>query len=221
MTILWQPSDIQIQNTQMTKFRLFVNQNLGVKLTNYADLHQWSIDEIADFWQQLWQFTSVIHSSEPSSIIDSGKHMSEARWFNGAKLNFAENLLKYNDERTAIVFANENWVQQKITYQELQILVTKACDFLKSKDITVGDRVAGYLPNMPQAIIFMLATTSLGAIWSSSSPDFGEKGVVDRFSQIEPKVLITVDGYIYNSKLINISDKVKAILVTNLTHYYQ
>ena len=212
MTILWQPSDIQIQNAQMTKFRLFVNQNLGLQLTNYADLYQWSIDEIADFWQQLWQFTEVVRSSEPSSILDSGQHMSQAKWFTGAKLNFAENLLRYNDERTAIVFANEHGVQQKITYQELHVLVAKACNFLKSKGVTVGDRVAGYLPNMPQAIIFMLATTALGAIWSSSSPDFGEKGVVDRFSQIEPKVLITVDGYIYNGKLINISDKVHAIL---------
>ena len=212
MTILWQPNDTQIQNANVTKFRLFVNKNLGLKLANYTDLYQWSINELADFWQQFWIFSGVIRSAEPSSILESGQHMSQVKWFCGAKLNFAENLLKYHDERTAIVFANENGVQQKITYQELHIMVAKAGEFLKNNGVTVGDRVVGYLPNMPQAIIFMLATTALGAIWSSSSPDFGEKGVVDRFSQIAPKVLITVDGYIYNGKLINISDKVQAIL---------
>jgi acetoacetyl-CoA synthetase len=212
MTIMWQPSKEQIKCTQMDVFREHVNQIFTYNIKDYAGLYQWSVDKPEEFWGEFFKFSDIIHSKAPDKSVQFTSHISQTTWFPGAKLNFAENLLRYRDDKTAIIFANEHGVKEYISYHDLYIMVAKAADYLSGIGIISGDRVAGYLPNMHQSIIFMLAATSLGAIWTSTSPDFGKSGVVDRFSQVEPKVLITVDGYFYNGKTINIGEKVHAIL---------
>lgn len=214
MTILWQPTKTQIEHSQMDHFRTYVNQHLKQEFSDYQELYQWSVDKPEEFWGLFSDFVEIIYSQKASSAIELADHMSKTRWFLGAKLNFAENLLRYRDDKNAIIFANESGIQENISYHELYGKVASVANYLKTKGVTVGDRVAGYLPNMPEAIIFMLATASLGAIWTSTSPDFGEQGVIDRFSQVEPKILVSVDGYFYNGKTINITSKVQAILKT-------
>lgn len=210
--ILWKPSIDFIKKSQMDKFRLYVNSKLKLNINDYQELYNWSINELEQFWGIFWDFANLIHTKSYTKVLDSGNHISQCKWFIDSQLNYAENLLRYKDEKTAIIFVNELGVQQEISYSQLYELVAKAAHYLKSQGVKKGDRVVGYLPNMPQAIIFMLATIALGAIWSSTSPDFGEQGVIDRFSQIEPKVLITTDGYIYNNKKINNVSKIKVIL---------
>ncbi len=212
MTILWQPSVEQINNSQMNQFRIWVNRKYNLKFNDYNELYTWSVTNLDDFWASMWEFANLVYSKTYAKVLEPTDHISKCKWFIGSKLNYAENLLRYNDDNTAIIFANENGVQSRVSYKELNIEVAKAASYLKSVGVTKGDRIAGYLPNMPEAIIFMLATTALGAIWSSSSPDFGEHGVIDRFSQIEPKILITVAGYLYNGKTIDITDKVNVII---------
>lgn len=212
MTILWQPGIEQIKRSQMNQFREHVNQHFNYKFKDYSQLYQWSIDRPEEFWGEFFKFSDIICGETYSNVVEFSNHISQTRWFPGAKLNFAQNLLRYRDDKTAIIFANEHGVKDYISYHDLYVMVAKAADYLSSVGIVAGDRVAGYLPNMHQAVIFMLAATALGAIWTSTSPDFGKNGVVDRFSQVEPKVLITVDGYFYNGKIINIAEKVHAIL---------
>jgi acetoacetyl-CoA synthetase len=210
--ILWQPSAAQIKHSQMNHFREHVNQKLGHNFADYAHLYQWSVDKSEEFWNEFFKFADIIHSAPPVKTVEFTNRISQTTWFPGCKLNFAENLLRYRDDKTAIIFANESGIKENISYHDLYIMVAKAADYLIKVGVVAEDRVAGYLPNMPQAIIFMLAATSIGAIWTSTSPDFGENGVVDRFLQVEPKVLITVDGYFYNGKSIDITQKVSAIL---------
>lgn len=210
--ILWQPSEEQIKSSQMDKFREHVNKKFGYDFADYTQLYQWSIEKPEEFWGEFFRFSDIICSTEPNKTVVYSDHISQTTWFPGAKLNFAENLLRYRDDKTAIIFANESGIKDSISYHDLHILVAKAADYLINVGVVSGDRVAGYLPNMPQAIIFMLAATSIGAIWTSTSPDFGKNGAVDRFLQVEPLVLITVDGYFYNGKTIDITDKVSAIL---------
>lgn len=210
--LLWEPTIDFIKKTQMDQFRCQVNVKLNLNLANYQELYNWSISELEQFWASFWECADLIYSQNYTKVLDSGNHISQCQWFLDSKLNYAENLLRYRDEKTAIIFVNECAIQQKISYSELYQLVAKASYYLKTQGVKENDRVVGFLPNMPQAIVFMLATTALGAIWSSTSPDFGEQGVIDRFSQIEPKILITTDGYIYNSKKINNSKKIKTIL---------
>jgi len=210
--ILWQPSKEQIQNSQMNQFREHVNKQFAYNFVDYAQLYQWSIDKPEEFWGEFFKFSEIICSRPADKTVEFTNHISQTTWFPGAKLNFAENLLLYRDDKTAIIFANEFGVRDYISYHDLYTMVAKAADYLIGIGIESEDRVAGYLPNMPQAIIFMLAATSIGAIWTSTSPDFGKNGVVDRFLQVEPKVLITVDGYFYNGKTINITEKVQTIL---------
>ncbi len=210
--ILWKPSTDFIKKSQMDKFRLYVNSKLKLNINDYQELYSWSINELEHFWATFWDFADLIYTKNYTKVLKTGDHISQCKWFIDSKLNYAENLLRYKDEKIAIIFVNELGVQQEISYSQLYELVAKAVHYLKSQGVKKGDRVVGYLPNMPQAIIFMLATLAHGAIWSSTSPDFGEQGVIDRFSQIEPKVLITTDGYIYNNKKISNVSKIKVIL---------
>ena len=210
--LLWQPSHEQIGNSKMSIFREFVNKEFQLYLNDYSELYDWSISHAENFWESIWKFSNVITSSPYTQICDDITKMPGATWFSGAKLNFAENLLKYRDDSIAIKFYGENQVYRELTYSQLYIEVEKFATALKNMGVKKGDRVAGFIPNMPEAIIAMLATSSFGGIWSSSSPDFGIKGVLDRFSQIEPKVVIAADGYYFKGKSFDSLDKLNGIL---------
>ncbi len=209
--ILWKPTKIQIQDSQMTRFTEFVNNHHQLSMQNYNELHNWSVNNIADFWQTFWDFSKIIHSGNIESVIDDNSKMPGAKWFSGIKLNFAENLLRHRDDKIALIFKGEGRKPHYITYNQLYEKVSILAIAMRNAGIQPGDRIAGFLPNMPIAVIAMLATASIGAVWSSCSPDFGIKGVLDRFQQIEPKILFTVDDYYYNGKKFNYLDKMKLI----------
>ena len=210
--IMWQPSVEQIQGSQMFEFKEFINDRHGLNLENYHDLHYWSVNRIPEFWDSAWSFFDILHSHPYTQVVDDVSKMPGAIWFDGTRLNFAENLLRRRDDKTAIVFKGEGQPVRKLTYNELYSAVVKTAHALKELGVNKGDRIAGFVPNMPESIIAMLATTAIGAIWSSSSPDFGIKGVLDRFSQIEPKVLFAANGYFYNGKAHDSLEKLQGIL---------
>ncbi len=196
----------------MNQFRLFANKKYGMELDNYRDLYNWSVNEITHFWEAVWSFGKPVVSKDYHQVVDDDSKMPGAKWFSGARLNFAENLLRRRDNHTAILSRGEGKDDRKISYNELYSEVEKMAAALREAGVEQNDRVAGFLPNIPEAVVAMLGAASLGAVWSSSSPDFGIKGVLDRFRQIEPKVLFAADGYQYNGKRINSLDKLKDIL---------
>ena len=193
---LWRPNPNTVGDTGMAIFM----QASGYG--RYADLWQWSIDEPQAFWSKLWDFTGVIGEKGTKILVDREK-MPGAGWFPEARLNYAENLLRYRDAGEALVFWGEDKVERRLSRAGLYAEVARFQQFLIASGVGEGDRVAAYLPNLPETLIAMLATTALGAIWSSASPDFGVQGVLDRFGQIEPKVLLCVDGYWYNGKPVD------------------
>ena len=209
---MWKPSVEQIERSQMFEFKEFINTRHGLNLDSYTDLHDWSVDNIHEFWAFAWEFFDIIHTQPYTQVVDDVSKMPGAKWFTGVRLNFAENLLRRRDDKTALIFKGESQPVRKLTYAELYSEVAKTAAALRTAGVEKGDRVAGFVPNMPESIIAMLATTSIGAIWSSSSPDFGIKGVLDRFSQIEPKVLFAANGYFYNGKFHDSLEKLKGIL---------
>ncbi len=208
-TALWEPSEEYIQNSNMTEFRNYVNARFGLQLENYKNLYDWSINYFVSFWQTLAEFSAISFKKLPSQVLKhkiagvNGEDLLNYLWFDKAEMNFAENLLRYRDDKTALVYYSEYAGPQKLSYKQLYDDVSKMAQGLKNAGIQKGDRVAGFISNSPEAIIAMLATVSLGAIWSSCSPDFGASGVYDRFHQIDPKILIAVDGYMYNGKVFN------------------
>ena len=210
--VMWTPSQDQLDLAQMTQFRVEINARYGLNLNAYEDLYQWSLDHAAEFWSEVWNFGGVIASSTATTVVDDLAKMPGAKWFQGSRLNYAENLLRYRDERMAIHFRGEDQVQRSLTYDELYSQVAKTAQAMKDAGVISGDRVAGFIPNLPEAVIAMLAASSLGAIWSSSSPDFGIKGVLDRFSQIEPKIVFAADGYFYAGKRFDSLEKLQNIL---------
>ena len=206
--MLWEPSKKRIDKSNLTQFLTHLNTKIGVQFSSYGELHQWSVEERATFWKSLWDFFEVIASREPNSVLDKGDDMLESTWFEGARLNFAENLLRRRDDSIAIVSKTENKPCQRITYSDLYNQVAALAHSLRAVGIKAGDRVAGFMPNMIETVVAMLATTSLGAVWSSTSPDFGLPAVHERFGQIRPRVLFTANGYSYNGKTYNSLDKV-------------
>ena len=193
---LWTPNPATVGQTRMA-------QLIAAKgKANYAELWQWSVDEPEAFWSELWDFCGAVGEKGTKIVVDRSK-MPGARWFPDAKLNYAENLLQQRDDSEALVFWGETKVKRRMTRAELVAEVTRFQQLLIDAGVGEGDRVAGYLPNLPETLVAMLATTALGAMWSSASPDFGVQGVLDRFGQIEPKVLICVDGYWYNGKQVD------------------
>jgi len=197
---LWIPSPERIARANLTRFIAYVNDRCGREIAGYDALYDWSIAQPADFWEALWQFAQIRHSRPYTSVLENPV-MPGARWFEGSRLNFAENLLRYRDQRPALISAREGGeVDARISYAELYAMTARLARFLASAGVRVGDRVAGFLPNRVETLVSMLAATSLGAIWSSCSPDFGFKGVMDRFGQIKPKILVTADGYFYNGR---------------------
>ena len=198
--MLWQPSPERIAGANLTCFAALVRERHGVNAGDYAALHRWSIDHRAAFWSAIWEYGAVIGDQGDGPVLVDGDRMPGAKWFPGARLNFAENLLRRRDDAPGIVFRGEDRVRRTLSFRELHDAVSVLAQALRAAGVVKGDRVAGYLPNMPEAVIAMLATASIGAAWSSASPDFGVQGVVDRFGQIAPKVLFSADGYFYGGK---------------------
>ena len=209
---LWTPSKERIKNANMTAFLQSVNQSHGKNFSDYDQLYEWSTKNIGAFWAQMWDFAEIIASKPYDQVIDDPEKMPGAKWFEGARLNFAENLLRFRNDSVALIFRGEDKVRRTLTYNELYKETAAVAASLKALGIKPGDRVVGYIPNMPESIIAMLAATSLGATWSSCSPDFGIKGVFDRFGQTKPRVLFTTDGYFFKGKTLNNMDKIAGII---------
>ena len=207
MAVVWIPSQDQILNSNLKKFTEFVEENTGKHFKSYDELHHFSISN-PEFWRFIIEFCKV--EGEWNGPIYEGENIFSAKWFPQSKLNFAENMLKNRSDDEALIFRCEDRISKTLSFAELYNQVSKTAQHLKELGVTKGDRVAGFLPNFAGSIVAMLATASVGAIWSSCSPDFGEQGVIDRFGQIEPKVLFCVDGYFYNGKTHNCLDKIKS-----------
>ena len=210
--LLWQPSDEQINASNMFRFMQIVNERFDRNFTTYEQLYRWSVDNIPDFWSLMWDFGGIKASASYDRVVDDLEKMPGARWFCGARLNFAENLLRYRDDRLALVFKGEDQEPIRMTYAALYSEVARLAQSLRKTGVQPGDRVVGFMPNMPQAIIAMLAAVSLGATWSSCSPDFGIKGVLDRFGQIRPRILFTANGYSFKGKRIDSLKRIADIL---------
>ena len=192
--VLWQPSKDRVQATSMHRFMQATGQD------DYASLYAWSIDDSPAFWEALCEFCDVRFDKAAETTLARPGNIMDAGWFTGSQLNYAAHLLRHAGDEPALVFFGENGARRELSRDQLRREVAAIAAGLREAGVDEGDRVGGYLPNCPEAIIAMLATTSIGAIWSSCSPDFGINGVVDRFGQIEPKVLFAVNGYYYNGK---------------------
>jgi len=210
--ILWSPPEERIHSSQMHKFMQFVNLHKKITLKNFEDLHKWSIGNKSDFWLQIWNFFDIIGDKGNEPFIDPTNQMPGSNFFPSGHVNYAENMLRRCDDRVAIVFRSEDKTRRELSWFDLNNQVSSLASFLISSGISKGDRVAAFMPNLPETVIMMLATSSIGAIFSSASPDFGVEGVLDRFGQIEPKVIITTDGYWYNGKQIDIIEKVNEVV---------
>jgi len=207
---LWQPDAQRIAASTLEQFRIRAEQRTGLDLPDYAALHRWSVEDRAGFWTLIWDFCNVIGERGETALVDKG-HMREAKFFPEARLNFAENLLRQQGRDDAIVFRGEDKIERRLSWNDLHALVSKLQQFMLSEGVEPGDRIAGMMPNMPEAVALMLAASSIGAVWSSCSPDFGVQGVLDRFGQIEPKLFFACDGYWYNGKRIEVADKVAQV----------
>ena len=212
MSELWHPSPARIADANLTRFIGCVNSRRGTTIGGYAELYGWSVAQPVEFWTELARFADVRADWGQGAALEHPGEMPGARFFPHARLNFAENLLRFRDEQPAILFRNERGERRELSYRQLQGEVARVAAGLAELGVGVGDRVAGFLPNLPEALVAMLAATSLGAIWSSCSPDFGVHGVLDRFGQIQPKVLFTADGYYYGGKTFSSLDTVAALL---------
>ena len=217
---LWEASAEQIRSANLTQFISELERQLSLSFEDYHSFYEWTIREPEIFWAAVWDFCGVVASQSYSHILLDGDKMPGARWFVGSRLNFAENLLRFRDDRIALVFWGEDKVQRRLSYAELYRATALMAAHLNKMGVSAGDRVAALMPNLPETVIAMLATTSLGAIWSSCSPDFGRSGVVDRFGQIEPKVLFTADGYYYKGQTFDSLKKVDQILdaISSIQH---
>lgn len=201
--LLWEPSEERKRNANMTKFMDFVNKRYSKGFRSYGELYDWSINNIPDFWASVWDFTEIKASKGYETVVDDLSKFPGAKWFIGARLNFAENLLRYKDDHTAFIFKGETQKTAKMSYAELYDSVARLAKSLREIGVTPGDRVAAYMPNMMETAIAMLAATSIGAVWASCATDIGPGAALDRFGQIEPKVLFTVNGYFYKGKAFN------------------
>ena len=210
--LLWRPSEERIKSTNIYRFINFINKRYGKNLSGYDTLYGWSIDNIPDFWSSVWDFAEIKASKSYEQVVDDLKKMPGAKWFSGARLNFAENLLRFRDDHVAVIFKGEGHPSTKMTYAQLYDEVARVAKSLKAAGIEPEDRVVGFMPNLPETVIAMLAVASIGAVWSSCSPDFGINGVLDRFGQIKPRILFTADGYSFNGKRFDSLERIATIL---------
>ena len=197
---LWSPTEEWIKNANLTRFLEYVNKKDGKHLRTYPELYRWSVEAVPEFWARLWEFADIKASRGYDQVVDDVRKMPGAKWFSGARLNFAENLLRHRDDRPAFIFRGETQKKAQMTYAELYAAVARLAHSLRGLGLKPGDRVAGYMPNMMETAIAMLAATSVGAVWSSCATDIGSQAALDRLGQIEPKVLFTVNGYYYKGK---------------------
>jgi len=207
---LWQPGAERIAQSNLSAFMQAARRQWGRALDDYAGLHRWSVEYPEEFWVSVWDFARV-EGKRGATVLLDGDKMPGAQWFPEARLNFAENLLRSRDDTDAVVFRGEDRFQARYSHAELYRKVAQLAAAMRAMGVVAGDRVAAYMPNLPETLIAMLATSSLGAIFTSASPDFGVQGVLDRFGQIKPKLLIAVDGYYYNGKTVDIQEKVAAV----------
>ncbi len=224
MKPLWTPSPEQLERANLTRFMGRVRA-LGEgtqSVTDYDALYEWSIRNPELFWIEVRRFCGLVTGPEDPAVACERPLIGRSRvappdpelgpkWFVGTRLNFAENLLRWNDDREAIVFWNERGAQRRVTYRQLNEEVARVASALRAMGIVAGDRIAGFMPNLPETVIAMLAATSIGAIWSSCSPDFGVNGVLDRFGQIQPRVLFCADGYRYSGREIDCLERAREI----------
>lgn len=224
--VLWSPTPESIERSHLKDYELWLENNHGLSFSSYNDLWEWSVENIELFWESVWDYFDVIHHTPYEQVLSS-REMPGAKWFEGAKLNYAEHIFRNKkSERPALHFASETGRRESVSWKELEQKVSSVRVFLEEKGIGKGDRVAGFLPNIPEAIIIFLAVNSLGAIWSCCSPDFGVSTVIDRFSQIEPELLFATAGHIYIGKKYSrreevkeISDKISTVRETVLIPY--
>src|SRR5688572_15861764 len=202
-TPLWIPSEERRRDANITRFIHRVNTRHELNLHTYADLYRWSVENIADFWASLWDFAEIKASQRYEQVVDDLTKFPGARWFPEARLNFAENLLRYRDDRLAFVFKGETETSRGMTYAELYDEVRRLAHSLREAGVEVEDRVVGYMPNLIETAVAMLAATSLGATWSSCATDIGPAAAIERLGQVEPKVMITADGYFYKGKVFD------------------
>ncbi|MEW6742506.1 MAG: AMP-binding protein [Planctomycetota bacterium] len=211
-TVLWQPSPEQVERAAATTFRRFVNDRYGLDLRDWEALYRWSVTERAHFWEAVWRFSDVRAQRGWDHVLRDGERFPGSRWFEGARLNYAENLLRRRDEAEAIVFRSEAGAERRLSHGELYRQVARLARALTADGVRPGDRVVGFMPNIPETVVAMLAAASLGAVWSSCSPDFGLGGVIDRFGQIEPRVVFATDGSVYAGRRDDLLPRVRGIL---------
>jgi len=209
--LLYSPDEEKVKKTNIIKFMKFVNEAYSKNISTYGELYRWSVEDIPNFWSAIWEFCGVKASKNYEKVVDDVTRFPGAKWFIGARLNYAENILRRRDDHIAFIFRGENKKRAKMTYLELYNQVAAFSKSLRDIEIKPGDRVVGYLPNLMEGIVAMLATSSIGAIWASCGLELGVHGALDRFSQIEPKVLITSDGYYFKGKAFNASSNVAQV----------
>jgi acetoacetyl-CoA synthetase len=209
---VWVPSQGRINSSNMKKYMEYVNRRIDKNFTDYFELQNWSVENITEFWASVWDYLEIKASKRYDKVADDLSKFPGTRWFVGAEMNFAENLLRYRDKKTAMAFKCETKPTTYITYEELYSIVGRLSNALRSEGVTKDDRVVGYMPNMPETAIAMLGATSLGATWASCGSELGVQAVIDRFSQIEPKVLFAVDGYLYKNKPFHLLSEVKTVV---------
>ncbi len=212
MASMWTPNESDVQNLAITDFRRKASELAGVELADYDALYTWSISDPEAFWTLVWDFCGIVADTRGDRILVDGDKMPGSQWFPDAQLNFAQNLLRRNDHEAALIFRGEDDIESEISWAELHQLVSQTQQLLRDAGVVAGDRVGAFIPNIPESVVAMLATASLGAIWTCCSPDFGVSAAVDRFSQSKPKVLFTADGYIYGGKNFDSLEKVSEML---------
>jgi acetoacetyl-CoA synthetase len=211
MQPMWQPTEGAIEQAQLTQFARHVVRKHRLELNTYPEFYRWSVDEPEAFWNEVWEWCGVRASRKGSTVLVDGDKMPGAKWFPEARLNFAENLLRRGDRGDALVFWDERGPQRRVSYSDLTSEVSRAAQALAQLGLRAGDRAAAFIPNLPETAMLALAALSHGIVWSSCSPDFGVDGVIDRFGQIEPKVLFVADGYLYNGKQHDVLERVRSI----------
>ncbi|KAK2620341.1 acetoacetate--CoA ligase [Leptospira interrogans] len=209
---LWTPSSDRIESSNLVRYIKFLKEKKNLSLSTFEELRVWSVNEIGSFWESIWEFSEVVHSQKYDLVYQSGSNFTDSKFFPGAKLNFAENLLRRTDSFPALIYRGEDGSKREVSYAELYSYVGAVATDLKKRGVVPGDRVVGLMPNVPETVIAMLATTSIGAVWSSCSPDFGVKGVLDRFGQIEPKILFTTNLYSFKGKDLSLAENLTQIL---------
>ncbi|GAA3537899.1 acetoacetate--CoA ligase [Zobellella aerophila] len=210
--VLWQPDTKRIARSNLHRFMQQAGERACTHFDNYDRLHRWSVERPEDFWSLVWDFTGVQASERGERVLVDGQRMPGARWFPEARLNYAENLLRFGDDRPALVFRNEAGRRDSLSYADLHRRVAQVSSGLRRVGVVEGDRVAGFVPNVIDTAVVMLATASLGAVWTACSPDFGLQGIIDRFGQTSPKVLFTTDGYLYNGKAFDSLQRLAQVL---------